>query len=140
MGVNNRKPVSADMRQMSDVEAAWLAGLFDGEGSIVLVNRRRAQQRPQYVIHVYNTYRPLVERIVEVTGLNNTSVRESKNPRHATAYKWSCAGADAVSILRRMRPWLLVKAERADAVFEGRTFERQSRWDDIYPETAPPET
>lgn len=122
-----------EVRQMSEGEARWFAGLFDGEGSIVQTQRTRTPEG-SCRIQVTNTVVELLEQIQEYTGVGriNTQLRHVNNPRHATAYTWSAGHGHAREILRQVRPWLIVKAERADAVLEGRIFGRQTRWDSIY--------
>ena len=119
---------------MSEGECMWFAGLFDGEGSIVQTQRKRTPNG-SCRIQVVNTVMPLLERIQEYTGTGriNSLPRKINNPKHADAYVWSAGTGPALEILRQVRPWLIVKAERADAVLEGRNFDRQSRWDNIYP-------
>ncbi len=130
-GLKKRNASPEKARQMSQAQTAWLAGLFDGEGSVIINHRKLTS--PSYRITITNTCKPLVDKIVEVTGITRVNVRNPSNPRHATTYVWECGGSDALFLLRQMRPWLLVKAERADAAFEGLMFERQSRWDDVRP-------
>lgn len=117
---------------MSEPEIAWFAGLFDGEGSIVRAQRIRTPIG-HIRIEIYNCVRPLLERVVEYTGVGDVRERKVTNPKHSRSYYWVVGGGKAIEILRQVRPWLIVKAERADAVLEGRSFPRQSRWDDIYP-------
>jgi hypothetical protein len=122
------------IRQMTDAEVAWLAGIFDGEGSIILSQRKRSGTG--YVrATITNTVLPLLERVIEVTGVGSiTHVEKSKNnPRHQDSYTWHAGGAYSLELIRQMRPWLIAKAERADAVLAGNTFPRQLRWDNIYP-------
>ena len=117
---------------MSKEEIAWFAGLFDGEGSIVLARRDRYAGSKAARIVIYNNVLELLERIIEFTGVGVIHERKSKNPKHADSYYWQCGGGEAMAILRQVRPWLIVKAARANAVLEGRTFERQTRWDGMY--------
>lgn len=125
------------VRTMADVEVAWFAGLFDGEGSVVMKHRARA--RGSVYISITNTVLPLLEKVRTFTGVGRIEFKpvSEKNPKHADCYTWICGGTQAREILRQVRPWLIVKAERADAVLEGRIFPRQSRWDDLYPESPP---
>jgi hypothetical protein len=124
-----------EVRQMSEPEIAWLAGLFDGEGSIVQTQRTRTPEG-SIRIQVTNNVIAILEQIQEFTGVGRINVqsRKENNPRHGETYTWSAGTGYALEILRQIRPWLIVKAERADAVLGGRSFDRQSRWDDIYPE------
>lgn len=118
---------------MSEGEIAWFAGLFDGEGSIILAHRKRDDSKA-FRIQISNNVVELLEQVHDYTGVGRiTKVsRSTTNPRHATSYVWSASTGEALEILRQVRPWLIVKAERADAVLEGRIFGRQTRWDSIY--------
>jgi len=120
------------VREFSEADAAWLAGLFDGEGSIVLSERSRPGGG-SVRIQISNTYMPLLDHVRAVTGVGYVHVRKSRNPRHSDSMWWTVHGGAALKILWRMRPWLIVKAERTDAVLAGKTFPRLERWDRIYP-------
>jgi hypothetical protein len=127
-----------EVRQMSEGEAMWFAGLFDGEGSVVLSQRKR-KDNEYLVILVTNTSLPLLDRLHEVVGVGSITFnpKSEKNPRHQDIYTWRVGGEQAKEILRQARPWLIVKAERTDAVLAGESFPRQSRWDHIYPRIVP---
>jgi hypothetical protein len=124
---------SEKVRKMSDVECAWFAGMFDGEGSIVQTQRKRTPEG-SFRIQITNTVIEVLEQAEKFTGVGRVNVqyRKNQNPRHSVAYTWTVAAGPALEILRQIRPWLIVKAERADAVLEGRSFERQGRWDHLY--------
>jgi hypothetical protein len=124
-----RRQAQQRVREMSQGECMWFAGLFDGEGSIIRARNRTAGH---FRIQVYNCVRPLLERIVEYTGVGYIRERSVTNPRHSPSWVWDVGAAEALEILRQVRPWLIVKAERADAVLSGKTFPRQARWDLIY--------
>ena len=99
-------------RDMSEAEAAWLAGLFDGEGSVIWVKGRT--KKPVRIV-ITNTCLPLLNRILEVTGVGSISgPKHDGNPKHAAAYYWYCGSNTAVHLLRRMLPWLIVKREKAE--------------------------
>ena len=120
---------------MSEAEVAWLAGLFDGEGSIIQRHRRTPNDRA-FEITITNGCKALIDKVAEITGVGQISLSERSkvNPRHADIWIWHCYGTDvALELLARMRPWLLARAERADAVLAGEPFPRQERWDHIYP-------
>jgi hypothetical protein len=104
-------------RTMTEVEIAWLAGLFDGEGSIVL-NRRNRPNSLSCRITVTNTFYPLLERVLEVTGTGvlQELTRYHTNPKHARSWNWQCNGTNARLILKQILPWLIVKKERAEII------------------------
>ena len=98
-------------RQMTEVQAAWFAGVFDGEGCVGWPRRT--------VIHsvslaVSNTNKPLIDKINEVTGTGRVIPGKRRSNRHSPHWKWACYGDNARSILRQILPWLIVKREAAE--------------------------
>jgi hypothetical protein len=138
MGINAQINAVAKVRQMSDEEAAWFAGLFDGEGSVIITQRRRPGGG--YVrITISNTCLPLLERAHELAGVGPIHAKPPPLMHHLDAWEWRLGGASALEILRQIRPWLISRAERADAVLAGELFPRQARWDRVYPAVTTPE-
>jgi hypothetical protein len=85
---------------------------------------------------IANTSLPLLEHVIKVTGAGSiTCVSKNKrNPEHLDAYTWHAGGEASLEVIRQKRPWLIVKAERADAVLAGKTFPRLPRWERYYAE------
>jgi hypothetical protein len=110
-----RQPV---INHLSDVDAAYIAGMFDGEGSIILWYRRGDSARPQLRCTVSNTHFPMLEWVKDRVGTG--SVVRHRYP-DATGYKeagtWQCYGQNAVALLNQMLPYLIVKRDKAiDAI------------------------
>lgn len=106
---NGRVRVSTAL-VMSPIDTAWLAGVFDGEGTII---KPRKTSLRSLRISVNNTCEPLVEKIYEVTGTGSVRFIPSHNPKHNHQWIWQCHGDNARSLLRQMLPWLIVKKEKA---------------------------
>jgi hypothetical protein len=107
---------TSQARRLTKTEAAWLAGLFDGEGSIIFVHKDRPT--PSVRITISNTYYPLLLRIQEVTGVGRLIVHHragTGNPKHSASWNWQTYSANARDLLQQMLPWLIVKREKADA-------------------------
>lgn len=89
---NNRKPGnrSKACRQMSETERAWLAGVMDGEGSILLskafsrLYRRGYFYRPQ--LEISNSNRSFLIRIAEIVG--EGTIHRNKKGSEATKTRW----------------------------------------------------
>lgn len=105
---------------MSEVEAAWLAGLLEGEGCFVLKSGR---QNGYAAIRCSMTDLDVIERITEVTGVG--CVSEQKVPAGGKpAWTWVVSRRSVVaSICRRIRPHMGVrrseKIGRIMAAIEG---------------------
>ena len=100
-------------REMSDPEAAWLAGVFDGEGSLVFY--RRPNGKTGWAISIVNTCQELLDRCQVVTGagyFGSKRVNSGNKPQ----YTWMVQRQrNIASLLRQMLPWLIVKREKAEA-------------------------
>ena len=94
---------------MEPVEAAWLAGLFDGEGSIIFPNHRKRNVR----IDITNTHLPLLQHVKSVTGTGQLIHWTPRNPKHSERWNWQVYNHKAVLLLQQMLPWLIGKHERA---------------------------
>lgn len=93
-------------------ERAWLAGVFDGEGTIAWP-RRTALHSVR--LDIANTCLPFLEKIKEVTGTGRIYIRSVQtNPRHNQAYYWSVGAKNALIILRQIHPWLIIKKHAAE--------------------------
>ena len=72
-------------RQLTEVEVAWLGGLFDGEGSIITPRKHN----PHSVrLTITNTHYPLLERVLNVTGTGRIIelTRYKKNLKHSPSW------------------------------------------------------
>lgn len=97
---------------MSEVECAWMAGLIDGEGTIV----RTKNGRDNYSLRLSNTSRPLLDRIMEVAGTGALYDIPKHQSHHKSAWLWQVNTRNAALLLRQVLPWLIVKRERAEEV------------------------
>jgi hypothetical protein len=108
-------------RRMEMSKRAWLAGLFDGEGSIIFVHKDRLT--PSIRITITNTSLPLLERVQEVAGVGQIIVQRragQMNPKHSASWHWQTYSASAFHLLEQMLPWLIVKREKALLALERR--------------------
>jgi hypothetical protein len=100
---------------MPDVDAAWLAGLFDGEGSIVYPRKDAAT--PGVRITITNSCYPLLEQVLAVAGVGKVIHHRDAGhirPTHAETWYWACYSANARDLLAQMLPWLIVKRRKAE--------------------------
>lgn len=104
---------------LSDVDAAWLAGMVDGEGTVSLY---RADTRARLYcarIGIANTYRPVMEHIANLTGVGFLTKFQKINPNARVGYQWLTNDTLLVrSLLLQIRPYLRIKHEQADLVLE----------------------
>ena len=107
---------------MTRAETAYLAGFFDGEGSISLHRYsclRSGHLNPKYkvVISCVNTDRVPVARLQTNFG-GALRLVPRRNPRHKPVWRWDGGASVALRALKAMLPYLTIKAERAKLVLE----------------------
>jgi hypothetical protein len=92
---------------------AWIAGLFEGEGTISV--------RPGRVsVVLAMTDRDVIARLHALTGLGTFSESQPRNVKWKRVYWWRVTyGPDVADFLRLVRPWLGERrAARADEALE----------------------
>jgi len=100
-------------REMSDADASWFAGVFDGEGSVVWPRKEFLQT---VRLSITNTSYPLLAEVARVVGtgkIRNVS-KYRKNPRHSRTWVWDCHGENARRLLSQIVARLIVKREAAE--------------------------
>jgi len=103
-------------RETSDVDLAWVAGFFDGEGCITVIQHRRSPPVFELAILTGNTNYASIERCKRIMG-GRISYQNRKDG-HRPTWWWRSSGQDAKRILRLMLPHLTVKREQAEAALE----------------------
>lgn len=92
------------------VDAAYIAGFLDGEGSIFLYHRRdKAAMRVTFA----NTSKPILDWIAEITDCGGYCVR-AQNQKHKQSFILQLNADAAYSLLRQVRPYLRIKHKQAD--------------------------
>jgi LAGLIDADG DNA endonuclease family protein len=123
-GATPRKIV---VRILTAVERAWLAGVIDGEGSILIsriaatrYSRRGFFYKPK--LEVANSNKEFVDRVLSVIGKGSVNLCKEKNPEWKD--KWQYNGASGVlrGILPQILPHLLVKRAVAEKMLEYLSF------------------
>lgn len=110
------------MNELKEPEIAWLAGIYEGEGSCAITKGRAIR------VEVVMTDRDVVERICALTGLGTIHSLAQRDEKYKAAYRWSIGSLGAVAFLTAVMPWLgQRRAERAgDAIENWKTNRRQS--------------
>ena len=100
--------------KLSDVEAAYAAGILDGEGSIQL-SRIRQSRWPSPTISVASTDREMLEWLRSRVGGTIIQKRTYK-PHHSRSFEWKLTDRRALHFLEIIRPFLVIerKMRRCD--------------------------
>lgn len=111
-----------------ELEWAWLAGFFDGEGCVQICHRTQKRGLVWVLtIGIVNTYLPVMDRIAAMLGGRHwNKIRHS--PKHKPCRYWSATGDEAQAVLKGVRPYLCVKHLQADLGIEFQDRLRSKRW------------
>ena len=111
-----------------DVDRAWLAAMFDGEGCIGIrrhsSQRRAVDQEYQdgYIVYtsLTNNDVPLIDRCIELTGYGRAAVKQRADTTDGRgivsrfdSYGWRLDGNAAVDVIRAIYPYLIAKRTQA---------------------------
>ncbi len=106
----------SNAKSLSIAQAAYLAGLVDGEGSILLYKRGTGSAMR---LSVANTNLQLLQWCQTITGVGNIAGRKPINAaKHKASYLWLVNSQAGCSVLVQIRPYLVAKAKQADIAIE----------------------
>jgi hypothetical protein len=97
---------------MDDVTKAYLAGLFDGEGSVGFFGRKASRNGRKYgklMVRISNNCRSVLDWASTVTGSGSVHQRTPRNPRWQILYECVLAFEAARQFLWLVRPYLRIK-------------------------------
>src|ERR1700729_1787967 len=103
-------------RELSYTVAAYLAGIIDADGHIALY--KHSTGHPRLVLTVSNTNTTMLDWISEQTGVGKRYLQAKERPKYKATWNWVTGGPAGASVLREIRPYMIVKAERADLAIE----------------------
>ena len=97
-----------------DAEAAYAAGIFDGEGS-VSVTRSHVGRWPSPQVSVASTDYELMEWLKLRFG-GSISTKQPRQPQHSLSYDWKLTDRRALHFLQVVRPFVVLqrKIRRCD--------------------------
>jgi hypothetical protein len=100
-------------RRLSGTDAAYVAGLIDGEGTISLLRRHRGDQR-QLVISISSTERALLDYVLDAVGAGKVTRKRTYRAGHAPGLAYTISNRQALALLEQVAPHLRsYKANRA---------------------------
>lgn len=101
---------------MTELELAYIAGFFDGEGSISIFQEKTGRYRLARIgVYVVNTdFRP-IKMLKEKFGGHYREVQRPGKKKYAV---WSVSCVKASEFLKAILPFLIIKKERACLAIE----------------------
>lgn len=105
---------------MTETEKAYIAGIIDGEGSIML-QKIHKNEHPAPCISIASTTLELLEWIKKVVGKGTITKKKNYNLEiHKDCYSYVLRRNDAISLLIDIQPYLVidVKRKRAELILK----------------------
>jgi hypothetical protein len=107
---------------MKKTDAAWAAGIVDGEGCIVInrsaPNGTQRTRTYRLVIKVTMGHKPTIERLHTLFGIGSMQNHQPKSERMNASHSWICQARQSATVLKTIRPYLVTKADEADLAFK----------------------
>jgi hypothetical protein len=107
---------------MTETEAAYIAGLFDGEGCVTYKKYKEKKKNGTYdcwriSMEIAMTDRSVLVWLTEVLGCGTLNKKPRKNG-HKMQYRWRCVFRDAFHVCCLLFPFAHVKLDKIQKVIE----------------------
>jgi hypothetical protein len=86
-------------------DAAYIAGLIDGEGTVTLGRKHRNENR-QLAVTISNTERQLLDYVLSIVCAGKITTKRTAQDHHTTSYTYAVYNRQALSLLEQIHPYL----------------------------------
>ena len=102
--------------QLPPTNAAYLAGLIDGEGTVTLTRKHKNENR-QLAVTISNTERELLEYALETIGAGKITGKRTTQDHHTPSFTYAIYNRQALDLLEQITPFLRTyKCKRATLI------------------------
>jgi len=84
------------VKNLSPLDAGYLAGLIDGEGSIITLSRRNLNKHRALVVTVSNTELSILKHVQEITGVGKITNKRISKAHHTPSFTYQAANRHAI--------------------------------------------
>lgn len=103
---------------LSQVDAAYIAGVIDGEGTITLSRKHKNDNR-QLSITISNTEMPLLKYIIDTIAAGKITNKKVYKNNHTPSMTYAISNRQALDLLIQATPFLKTyKKERAELILK----------------------
>ena len=101
---------------LSATDAAYIAGLIDGEGTVTLSRRHKHDMR-QPVISISNTDLSFLDYVLRATKAGKITRKRTSSSKHTPSAAYAISNRQGLCLLRQIEPYLRTyKKQRAELI------------------------
>jgi hypothetical protein len=101
---------------LSTAQAAYIAGLIDGEGTVTLTRKHRNEHR-QVCVSISSTERGLLDFVLNATGAGKITNKSTSGRHHTPSFAYAVYNRQALALLQQTLPYLIsYKRDRAELI------------------------
>lgn len=108
--------------KLSKTDAAYIAGIIDGEGCVTLSKKKDPSMRLGYGLRphitVVNTNKKLIQFLKDITNLGVVYSGQDKKKNSKPHFRWQLWSQQARSFLLEILPYLVLKQKQAQLVLD----------------------
>lgn len=93
------------IRELSETEAAYLAGIVDGEGTITLTRTHRGEGR-RPIVSISSTELPLLQYVQSIIGAGRITGKITARSHHSPSFAYVISSRRALAFLARISGYL----------------------------------
>lgn len=99
-------------------DAAYLAGIVDGEGTITLTRRNAFRVHRYAAITISSCELSLLKYVLRIVGVGSITNKVTYNPKHSPEYTYRVYGRQAIDVIGIVIPYLRsYKKKRAELIY-----------------------
>jgi hypothetical protein len=103
---------------LSKIDAAYIAGLIDGEGTVTLTRKHKNENR-QLCVSISSTEISLLDFVLIATGVGKITNKRATKPHHTHSFAYAVYNRQALALLEQTLPFLKsYKHERAALILK----------------------
>ena len=107
-----------DAKPLSLADAAYIAGIIDGEGTVTLIRKHKNENR-QLAVSVSNNERYLLEYLLKTIGMGKITNKRVRRQNHAPNFTYALYNRQALWLLEQVSAYLKTyKSLRAKLILE----------------------
>ena len=106
------------VKTLSTVDAAYLAGFIDGEGTVTLSRKHKNENR-QLAVTISNTERQILEFCIDVIGTGKITNKRVTQSHHTPSFTYAVYNRQALTLLEQIEPYLRsYKSRRVELILK----------------------